>query len=163
MKSVLIAGVIIKQDNQILLVEQQGPADVASSWAIPAGRVYAGELLNEALVREVYEETGLMVEKIGSIVYTNQIVSVDEQSQTLVYVCDAVAWTGTVRPNDPDDYILQARFMPVSEAADVIEKTQPYAPMREPIVACLRQHTPRGTVWLYRQQDTDTQLIGRLC
>jgi ADP-ribose pyrophosphatase YjhB (NUDIX family) len=68
---VIVAGVV-RQGNEILLVQQQGPHDLAPFWALPDGRVEVGELLSEALVREVREETGLEVLEMGRLLYAAQ-------------------------------------------------------------------------------------------
>jgi len=56
----LCVGAVIVQDEALLLVRRgHGPA--GGQWAVPGGRVEAGETMAEAVVREVAEETGLPV------------------------------------------------------------------------------------------------------
>jgi 8-oxo-dGTP diphosphatase len=49
---------VVVEDQQLLLIRRgHGPA--AGFWSVPGGRVEPGELLAEAVVRELAEETGL--------------------------------------------------------------------------------------------------------
>jgi 8-oxo-dGTP diphosphatase len=51
-------GAVAVNDGRLLLVRRgHGPA--AGEWSVPGGRVERDELLAEAIVREVWEETGL--------------------------------------------------------------------------------------------------------
>lgn len=66
-------GAIVVHDERLLLVRRANPP-AAGRWAPPGGRVRPGELIAEAVVRELAEETGLegvcgplvgVVERIG--------------------------------------------------------------------------------------------------
>ena len=53
-------GAIIFDGDQVLLVER-GKPPLLGYWSLPGGLVEAGERLEDAVVREVKEETGLTV------------------------------------------------------------------------------------------------------
>ncbi len=52
--------------NRILLIKR-GTAVFKGYWALPGGRVNAGETARQAIIREVEEETGLRVEILRKI------------------------------------------------------------------------------------------------
>ncbi|WP_223492304.1 NUDIX domain-containing protein [Sutcliffiella horikoshii] len=71
-----VAVIIFDEQKRILL---QKRADVGL-WTIPAGHVEPGETVEEAAVREVYQDTGLVVDPYRLIgVYS------DPESQTFEY------------------------------------------------------------------------------
>lgn len=61
------AAIILFPDNKILLIKRSTKV-FRGYWALPGGKVETGETVEEAVVREVREETGLKVKimkKIG--------------------------------------------------------------------------------------------------
>ena len=52
-----VGAVILNEKNELLLQEKQD-----NSWSLPAGMIEPNETPKEAIVREVKEETGLIVE-----------------------------------------------------------------------------------------------------
>lgn len=63
---------IIRRGDNILMISQQGPDDPKPGWSVPSGRVEPGELLHEALQREVLEETGLKITGPGHLAWLSQ-------------------------------------------------------------------------------------------
>jgi len=60
-----LTGVLV-EDEKILLVKQKVSAE--RTWSLPGGRLEHGETLEEGVVRELHEETGLIV-KVKKLLY----------------------------------------------------------------------------------------------
>ena len=56
----LCVGAVAVRDESLLLI-RRGQEPGLGKWSLPGGRVEGGELLAEAVIREVEEETGLEV------------------------------------------------------------------------------------------------------
>jgi 8-oxo-dGTP diphosphatase len=59
-KPILGVGALIYDGDRVLLV-QRGKEPLKGFWSLPGGAVETGELVQDALIREVQEETGLEV------------------------------------------------------------------------------------------------------
>jgi 8-oxo-dGTP diphosphatase len=65
-------GAVIVHEGRVLLV-QRGTEPAKGQWSIPGGLIEIGELLSSAVVREVLEETGLVVEPVELIELLDRI------------------------------------------------------------------------------------------
>lgn len=158
-KTGLVVAALIRRGEELLLVRQQGPRDPTPLWALPGGVVEAGELLIDAVAREVREETGLIVDHVGAIACVSQIHDAVSSSQGTAFTFEIDAWSGEPAPADPDELILELRFLPVSEAAARLEAL-PWRRMREPIVAYLRGDASPGTLWCYRRAADGEEMLA---
>jgi 8-oxo-dGTP diphosphatase len=71
---------IIEFPNNKILLIKRGTSVFRGYWALPGGKVEDGETVEEAVVREVKEETGLKVEimrKIGEYHYSGTNNGID--------------------------------------------------------------------------------------
>jgi len=78
-------GALIYQGDSILLV-QRGHEPLKGYWSLPGGGVETGELLKEALVREVREETGLIVEPTAVATLFERVMRDERGSAEYHYV-----------------------------------------------------------------------------
>src|SRR5262249_53330879 len=67
-----VSAAIIKDDRILIVRRARSPAE--GLFTLPGGAVETGELLEEAVVREVQEETGLTIDPIGLAGYREAIV-----------------------------------------------------------------------------------------
>ena len=57
------AAAILEFPNNKILLIKRGTTVFRGYWALPCGKVEAGETFEETVIREVKEETGLVVER----------------------------------------------------------------------------------------------------
>lgn len=93
----LAVGAIVVDDGSMLMVKR-GRAPARGLWSVPGGRVEAGEYLNEALRREVREETGLEVQ-VGPLAGIHEVLG-DPHYVILDYLATV---TGANAPSPGDD------------------------------------------------------------
>ncbi len=66
-----VGGVLIHQGKVLLI--RRGKQPLRGRWVVPGGTVEVGETLEEALVREMREETGLTIEPAGLVTIFDRI------------------------------------------------------------------------------------------
>ena len=113
-----VTGLVFDGDGRILLVRHSN----GGVWVAPGGAIDPGETPQDAVAREVWEETGLHVKPIRlcgvfagpefHVQYTNG----DEVSYVMaVFECDRI--DGQLHPDE--DEVLEARFFAPSELQSV--------------------------------------------
>ncbi len=84
-RPILGVGALILRDDSILLVER-GNEPLKGYWSLPGGAVEAGERLEEAVRREVREETGLEIDAISMFEIFERIIRDNEGRPEYHYV-----------------------------------------------------------------------------
>lgn len=149
----LIACAIVRRNGEILLVRQRDK-DGTTNWALPGGAAESAEGLFETLAREVREETGLNVLEAGPIAYAAQLL----QPRAIAFVFEVLRWSGDLLPADPDDDILEAAFMPVTDALERLYAQSSHF-VRTPLLSYLRGTVRSGTLLSFRRDgSTDTRV-----
>lgn len=119
-----LAGLAIVKPGRILLVHPTG-AHYDETWSIPKGHQDPGEPTLSAAVREVEEETGIVIPKSALV---GMPLMIDLPRKTMFYWVVSAEWLPF--PNVIPDSDLQleevdeARFVPVLEAEMLIETWQ---------------------------------------
>jgi len=117
-KPILAVGAVIGNDaGQVLLVRRGRPPRL-NQWSIPGGKVEWGESVQQALVREVGEETGLRIEVIGLIDIVDSLIRSDAGELTDHHVLlDYAARVRSGRPQAGDD-AREVKWVPLAGLND---------------------------------------------
>jgi 8-oxo-dGTP diphosphatase len=110
-----IVSALVERGDAILLVEQQAPWDPAPGWMLPGGRVEPGERLEDALRRELAEETGLVLDAFPQVAFVVEVVLGGEIHRTTTFACRA---SGSLTPNDPDGFIRSVAWVARDDALE---------------------------------------------
>lgn len=151
-RPVVGVGAIVVKDGQVLLV-RRGRAPLKGYWSLPGGAVETGELLEDALRREVLEETGLAVEPLFlAAVFERLMTDADERTEfhyvLLDYVCAPQPGTEAAAGDDAE----QLGWFDLEEAGTLLMTPGTHEVIARALVAydCWRAtgDTPCGGAWL---------------
>lgn len=90
------------------------------NWSMPGGAVEENETLEQAVIREVYEEINLSV-KIKDIVAVNECVFQEKQEHAIFFTFNGEVTGGNISIKNPEE-ISEIKWIDISQA----DKLMPY-------------------------------------
>ncbi len=112
-----VGGIVFKEDEVLLVRRGKEPA--LGQWSLPGGAVEVGETLEEALHRELKEETGIEVEILGLSAFLERIFPDAEGKISYHYVLlDFLCCYIGGEPRAGSD-VLELCFMPLHHLKDL--------------------------------------------
>ena len=104
------AAAIVISEERILLVNQYVPARSEPVWLPPGGGIEVGESAENALIREVLEETGIQVKPI-QLRYIHEFIQDNIHAYELYYIAEVVGGTlksGTDPEHSGDEQLIRS-------------------------------------------------------
>lgn len=116
-------GAVVIVDNKILLVRRASPPG-KGKWSIPGGVPEVGEKLKDAVLRELYEETGVKGRVLG-LIDVEEYIEYDKENKVryhYVLLDFLVEPVDEAKPRASTD-ALEARFWNIDQALETLELT----------------------------------------
>ena len=98
---VVVVAAIIRDGNRVLLTRRRQDAHLGGLWEFPGGKVEEGESLEEALVREIFEELGMTI-RPGKLYFEKEHVYPDRTVHLHFFECRIVE--GAPQARDVADF-----------------------------------------------------------
>ncbi|MBN1682471.1 NUDIX hydrolase [Candidatus Bathyarchaeota archaeon] len=121
-----VAAVTINNGKILLAVRGKPPS--MGKWGIPGGIVELGEKVEDAVIREVFEETNVVIKPIKLITVLNSIVHDDEGKirthyVLLEYLCEYVSGEVHAASDAPDAKWISFEKL---DSIDMMESTRKF-------------------------------------
>lgn len=134
------AGAIVVHDDRVLLVRNIRGV-TKGRYLLPAGRINAGELPDQAAVREMFEETSLRVEIEGLMGVRIWVMDDGEHNYFFMYRARLLSSISELRPNLEE--IDDARFF-TKEEMDALSVDETWAGA---IAIAYKALEPGASIW----------------
>jgi ADP-ribose pyrophosphatase YjhB (NUDIX family) len=118
----IVALVLVQQEGKTLLIQEAKQA-YRGRWSLPGGRLETRELLADAAVREVREESGIEVRLQGLLCIDQLLADADDIPNRLRFVFKAEAVGGELK-READEHSLQAGWFAREEIAQLDLRVQ---------------------------------------
>jgi len=105
---------VVLRDDEILLVCRKTPPD-AGMWGFPGGKMEFGETIEQAAVRELFEETGITAEPEGVLTVLDSFHKSPDGTLTHHFVLPAIACRWISGDPVAADDAAKAEWVPLTE------------------------------------------------
>jgi len=105
------AGICLNEENQLLMV-LQGTKEEVKTWSVPSGGREATENFEACCIREVYEETGFVVDIVREVLHKNNDVVEVRYFETSIT-------GGQMTIHDPDELIYEIAWKSKDDLLDL--------------------------------------------
>lgn len=149
-RSGLLVAALVRRGTDVLMVREEG-----ESWVLPGGQVDPGELVHQALLRELREETGLDASGPGRLAFVCQYTVTHDPGWagtwtvfTFEIAVEVEVAARDLTPEDPDGLVLEAAWVPLEEACRRLARL-PFRPRREALLHHLHDGAGDARLWLW--------------
>ena len=116
----LVSNAVIHKDGKVLIgkkVECEHPVNLGGQWHFPGGRVEKGESPEQAILREMKEETGLdvKVKRFFDVYVNRQVV---KGKRGICVFCWFLVEPTSNKEAVPNDDLAEIKWVPKKEAID---------------------------------------------
>lgn len=112
---------IITADDSVLMVHMQSPTRLDPIWTPPGGGLEYGETLQDGVVREVLEETGLIVQPTH-LMYSSEFIKSPFHAVEYYWYCNVVGGALALGRDpefaDEDQFLKSVAYLKLDSLAD---------------------------------------------
>ena len=116
-------GIVVKDGN--ILLSYMENSDL---WMIPGGGVENGESYEDCCIRELAEETGILVKPLYCSLIINEYYK-EYLYSSRYFICEADGHTERSLTEQEEQEGLEPRWVPVEKAIEIFSKHQEYGHM----------------------------------
>ncbi len=99
----VVAAIIYNAEGRVLITKRPAHVHLGGLWEFPGGKVDPGETDNEALLREIREETGLSIH-IDKLFWKEHAVFPEKSVRLHFYTCRLTHEPQEIIPDEIDDH-----------------------------------------------------------
>lgn len=121
--TVLVTSAVVKNNEDKLLLVQEGKKDVEGLWNLPGGKLEGSETPEEGVKREVMEETGYLIEPTELVGVYLEESKISEENVVIFLYRSKITGKGEENP-DTEHEILDKKFFEISQINNLELRSQ---------------------------------------